>query len=297
MESKTNLTIQNPGQGKKEYFYQEGSYIGADEFSRLSPFSSRPSVSAYPDQRAITFETIDLVTVMQIINMEKKTSAIEIDIRGRTGMIYFIDGEIIHSEFDGLEGEASVSRLIHLSTGAIKVKALQARIERTIHTPFPRYIMNIMKSIDENRRDRTQAGEEYIAEVVDPAQPRPINPEVHHSIGETLKTLTQVKGYLGAVVLDAEGRELARGENNETVPVELSAPLIQYAVNVSRQMCREGGFGELEMLQFTTKKAIIFSLCQNDGDRNLTTILVTRPDANVKMATLKLKQAAEALRS
>ncbi len=102
-------------------------------------------------ERTVTFESIDLVTVMQIINMEQKTSALQIDINNKIGTIYFDEGEIVHAEYDGLEDEEAISKLITIDEGIISVKNIKGKVKRTMEIPFVQYVMNMMKIIDECR--------------------------------------------------------------------------------------------------------------------------------------------------
>ncbi|GAJ01880.1 unnamed protein product, partial [marine sediment metagenome] len=52
----------------------------------------------------------------------KKTSALEIDMEGKKGVIYFEDGEVINGEYENLVGEKAVLKLITLNRGKISVK-------------------------------------------------------------------------------------------------------------------------------------------------------------------------------
>ncbi|MCP5046351.1 MAG: response regulator [bacterium] len=101
------------------------------------------------EERTVTFERINLVTMMQIINMEKKTAALEIHGNGKSGMIYFTDGEITHAECDGREGEEAFSMLVSLKSPAISVKNSRGNVKQSMATPFQKIIMNMIRSIDE----------------------------------------------------------------------------------------------------------------------------------------------------
>ncbi|MCP5046346.1 MAG: response regulator [bacterium] len=242
-------------------------------------------------EQAVTFEGISLVTVMQIINLEKKTSALEINIEGCPGMIYFVDGEIIHAEFDDLEGKEALIRLIVLDSGVITVKNIREKIPRTIEIPFENYIMNIMKTLDERRKELGIT----MGEPDEPGDDDDQSPEVDPSIDEILKQLTEVRGYRGAAVLNAHGQLLAENSKIPGVRFNETAPVIHRTIKISKKMCKENGLGDLDMIRFYTKTGTFFSHCYKDKDSHFHTILVTKTDTNVLMAALKLEKVAKAL--
>jgi len=295
---------------------------------------------------AVTFESIDLVTVMQIINMEKKTSALEVTVDGKVGMIYFLDGEVIHSEFDGLEGEPAVLKLITFNEGVIAVKKAQGKIRRTIEIPFVQYMMNIVRTVDEMRRDmaleknredlqippapaeaQPKQDDVFIADFalideelpddrfneshVDEAPLTDASDETIHNvesgisadkeeirvpISEILDMLSDVNGYLGAGVFSPQGELLEGTTEISGIHFEQAGSLIHDALTDSKKMCREIGFGNLEMLLMYTEIGIIFAVCSDDGKMHFHTILIIKTDGNIAMAKLKMKKVVDALK-
>lgn len=102
-------------------------------------------------ETSVTFEAIDLLSVMQVINLDKIKSALQIEMDDRKGMIYFEDGEIIDAEYQDLRGEAAALKLMALREGNISVKKIKKKVERTINVPFVEFMLDIMKRIDEYR--------------------------------------------------------------------------------------------------------------------------------------------------
>ncbi len=366
---------------------------------------------------AVNFETIDLVTVMQIIHMERKTSALEIDIEGIKGTIYFVEGEIVHAEYNGLEGETAILKLITLNSGVISVKKTTGEVKQTVEVPFVQYMMNIMKTIDEVKRDRALKENTPPSPPLDPPEDVPGNTEsveftngpdlrvetqsinedtpplslpdslpeddlddfqdqddpddldtedlaleltsdmeesnpnnnrrpsemqpdnqtdheiefetsieneteteqphqskeleknetltqyetkgnskeVSVAIEEILKTLSDVKGYLGSGVFTPQGELLEGTADISGIQFEQAGSLIHDALSDSRKMTKEIGFGKLDMLQLYTEMGIIFAVCHDEADMHFHTILVIKTDGNIAMAKLKLKKAVKAL--
>jgi predicted regulator of Ras-like GTPase activity (Roadblock/LC7/MglB family)/CheY-like chemotaxis protein len=102
-------------------------------------------------EAAVTFESIDLLSVMQVINLDKKTSALHIDCDGREGVIYFVEGEIIDADYQGLSGVEAVLKLIAQRNSNISVKKIKNNVKKTIDVPFVEFMLDVTKEIDEYR--------------------------------------------------------------------------------------------------------------------------------------------------
>lgn len=238
-------------------------------------------------EKPVTFESLDLITVMQIINMERKTAALEIIIEDHRGIIFFEDGEIIHAQYSGLEGEKAVVKLIARQGGSIAVKDIRKdNIRRTMQVPFVEQIMNIMKTVDELKRDKYESDEKKTDKEKE---------EVRMAIGEVLNTLKEVSGYLGAGVFTPQGEMLEGTADISGIQFEEAGSLIHDALKDSKSMAGEIGFGNLDLLQLYTQLGIVFAKCYNQGNLHFHTILMIKNDGNIAMARLKLNKVVEAL--
>lgn len=101
----------------------------------------------------VVFESIDLLTVMQIINLERKTAAIQIEYKNKNSYIYFQDGEIVNAEFEDLDGMDAIRGLIARNKGLISIKQLKRKIKKNLSLPFNEIMMETMKEIDELRQN------------------------------------------------------------------------------------------------------------------------------------------------
>ena len=237
-------------------------------------------------EKPVTFESLDLVTVMQIINMERKTSTLEITMKEGKGHIFFENGEIIHAQYGNLEGEKAVSKLISLNEGSIAVKDIQRnKIKRTMGLPFVEQIMNIMKTIDEKKRDQKKRSEHK------PTKEK----ETRMPFGEKLSILKEVNGYLGAGVFTPQGEMLEGASDISGIKFEEAGALIHDTLKNSKAMSKEIGFGILDMIQLHTPAGIVFAKCCQERNLHFHTILVIKTDGNITMARLKLNQVVELL--
>jgi hypothetical protein len=217
---------------------------------------------------------------------------LQIDIDDKKGMIYFIEGEIVHAEYDGLEGENAVLKLITIDKGIISVMKVDEMVKHTMEIPFVQYLMNIMKTVDELRRDRQVKQAQQKKEVKKSNK----NTEETMAIEEILKMLTEVNGYLGAGVFTPQGEILEGSTDISGIHFEEAGSVIHDTLSNSKTMSRNVGFGKLDMLQLYSEMGVVFAKCYNDGKVHFHTIMVIKNDGNLAMAKLKLEKTVEALK-
>lgn len=97
-----------------------------------------------------TIHSIDLTSLLQMINLEKKTVTVGIESDYEKGFLYFDKGEIVHAECGVLIGEDAAFHLIRMNKGRFSLVKAETGIPKTIDTPFLVLVMNVMKKIDEN---------------------------------------------------------------------------------------------------------------------------------------------------
>ncbi len=101
-----------------------------------------------------TIDSINLTSILQMINLEKKSLVVRIEIENSEGFLYFSQGEMVHAEYKGLEGEEATLHLVKLNKGRFSLLKSDKKFSHTINTPFLALMINIMKVIDESSRDQ-----------------------------------------------------------------------------------------------------------------------------------------------
>jgi DNA-binding response OmpR family regulator/roadblock/LC7 domain-containing protein len=264
-----------------------------DIFSK--PFNvewfKRKLIDFFSKEEEVTFESIDLVTVMQVINLEKKTSAVQITVDEDKGFIYFEEGEIISAEFRGLRDEAAIREVLNFNKGQITIKKIKNRIKKTIRKPFVELLMDLTRRIDEIRKNHEETfGIEEETQAED-------THKISHKtrITQKLAHLHDVSGYLAAGVFTPQG-EFVDGESEFSgIDFKLAGSLVNDTMLNARAMTLEVGFGETSMIQLDTCVGFVFCKCYNDGKRHFHTLLVIKNDGNVAMAKVKLIKTVEEL--
>ena len=167
----------------------------------------------------LVFDSIELISVLQVINIDKKSAVLQIENNGSRGVIYFKDGDIINGEYNGSTGEEAVTRLLELTPSNISVKNLQEKIKPEISLPFTELIMNTLKKIDEKKKkQKNENKEESISDLFLPEDdlagpedsiledPRINKEEKMSTMGDMLTILNnEVNGLKAASIFGKDG--------------------------------------------------------------------------------------------
>jgi len=95
--------------------------------------------------------SIELTSVLQLINMDKKTIALEIEKNHRRGCIYFEKGEIIHAELENISGIDAFFNIVKLNPKTFSIKQLKKISKKTINDKFMELMLKIAVFIDEDK--------------------------------------------------------------------------------------------------------------------------------------------------
>jgi CheY-like chemotaxis protein/roadblock/LC7 domain-containing protein len=268
------------------------SFGNIDIFSK--PFNvewfRKKLIDFFSKEEEVSFESIDLVTVMQVINLEKSTSAVQVEIAGESGFIYFEAGEIISASFRGMRDEDAIRELLSFEKTQISIKKVKDKVKKTIRKPFVELLMELTAKIDESRKEEEESF--VIAE-----KPVKETKETKYktAIKEKLAILKEVSGYLAAGVFTPQGELLEGDIEFSGVDFKEAGSMVNDTMLNARIMSLEAGFGEANMIQIDTYVGYVFCKCYNDGKRHFHTVMIVKNDGNVAMAKVKLMKTIEAL--
>ncbi len=109
---------------------------------KILEYFSDPGVSG-------TIESIDLTSLFQMVNLEKKSVTVKIEHQDNIGFIYFEKGEIIHAEYSEFEGLEAAKFIIAMNKGKFSISKNGEVVPRSIDVPFVALMMDSMKLSDE----------------------------------------------------------------------------------------------------------------------------------------------------
>ncbi|HET9953208.1 MAG TPA: response regulator [Polyangiaceae bacterium] len=92
---------------------------------------------------------ITLLDVLQMFHFGRRSISVQLS-GARSGAVHLFEGEIIHAETAGLQGEIALRALLARQRGIVKTGPLQASIERSITRPFDSLVLDSLRENDEN---------------------------------------------------------------------------------------------------------------------------------------------------
>ncbi|MCB0832501.1 MAG: DUF4388 domain-containing protein [Bacteroidetes bacterium] len=100
---------------------------------------------------------LKLANIVQLNCMEKNEACFTLDLRKMSGKIYFAEGNIVHAEYGGDEGEEAVYRILQIKEGPFKVENDVPPPKRTITVPWSNLLMEGLRRIDEAQEAKGDA--------------------------------------------------------------------------------------------------------------------------------------------
>lgn len=149
---------------------------------------------------------MSLASIVQINCEERNQAQLLLNYQGRSGVIYFNDGEMIHAEANGKTGEEAVYELLSWEDGAFLVKMGVQPSLRTIITPWSGVLLEGMRRIDEATAGWSFEGEDDLFEDSTPEE----------SISDRIvKAIGGIKGVISNLILSLDGTLIAQDNCNE----------------------------------------------------------------------------------
>lgn len=97
-------------------------------------------------------EDFDLTDVLQLIHLGKKNGALEIEVEGDRGEIYFESGKVLYAKTKKKMGEDSIHEILRWSEGKFLFSPEKTAPERKMNIPIQNLILDAAKQIDEWKR-------------------------------------------------------------------------------------------------------------------------------------------------
>jgi DNA-binding response OmpR family regulator len=234
------------------------------------------------DRGYVNFESIDIISVMQILNIERKTSMLKVKTNDGIGHIYFENGEIINAKYKTFDGEEAVIKLIANNIGVLSVKPTRRKVKKTMEISFVKYMMEIMQTIDE-LRTREGLPQEAIND---------LTKELKNSIRvrEPFQHLKEIDGFLDACIFTEDGEVVVRVSISSEINLDETVSFVHDILYNTKEMIQAIGLGGLETLQFNTRKGIIVTKYFESRNIPLFALMFLTPYSDVEEAKTELNR-------
>lgn len=143
-----------------------------------------------------SLKELGLTNIIQINCTEMNTATVSLTYQGKTGIICFADGAIVHAAVGDVVGEEAVYELLSWPDGSFVVEAGTIPSERTVSTSWNSLLLEGLRRMDEE-----QASVERPAEVAH-AMELPAAADEMATLAHELKN---VMGVEGSVIISRDG--------------------------------------------------------------------------------------------
>ncbi|MFQ5946317.1 MAG: DUF4388 domain-containing protein [Anaerolineae bacterium] len=176
---------------------------------------------------------ISLASLIQLNCSEGNTARLRLRHEGRTGVVFFHKGEIVHASYGDLLGERAIYKLLRASEGPFRVEHDATTSERTVRQPGTAILMEGMRRIDEGGR---QPGSQLDA---------------------SAQTLRAIPGATGAVLISSDGVVLAEATEGEA---EKEGAVAAFVGNAAQQIGSALGLSRFDWGVVTSTKDRVLTL-------------------------------------
>jgi len=221
----------------------------------------------------IRFDSINLLSVLQIINVEKKTIRINIEYNGNKGLIYTSEGEIIDAKFSDLTGLKALKKMINFK--AIDISLLELRnevIKRTIDIPFEELIFKIVKSLDEEEAKQVNLKEEWMFE-------------------NTFDDFESISGFIAGGIYDGTGKILASTSKSKNLNIDDVGVQAIKLYKAAKEVCSSMNIGTTNFIETHTDEYTFIHTCIVPGKGAVGILL--KKDGNIGMTRFQMKELVE----
>ncbi len=112
--------------------------------------SQRPANTSSGFQGSIG--SLPLVDLLQVWAMNRLSGLVTVTFGGRSGRLYFVEGEIVHADVNGVTGEIAVRVILGWPEGTFEMAPNTTTMERSIHKSLSHLLLDAHRELDESRR-------------------------------------------------------------------------------------------------------------------------------------------------
>lgn len=145
---------------------------------------------------------LPLVDLLQVWALNRFSGLVTVQYQGRTGHLYFVDGEIVHAEGNGLTGEPAVRLILGWPEGQFDLAPNTTTLKRTIEKSVSHLILDAHRQLDEVRR---------VGGVPPPAAPPATAPGTGPARPGVLDQIRALRGVRHVVRFGDDGRPAGGG--------------------------------------------------------------------------------------
>jgi hypothetical protein len=151
--------------------------------------------------------SLPLVDLLQVWSLNRFSGLVAVATRAQAGNLHFVEGEIVHAEAGGLEGEPAVRVILAWTDITFESFPNTTTLKRTIQKRVSHLLLDVHRVLDEARRTPASTPGEARTAVVAGVTPHAATSPG----GNVIEQLRALRGVTGLVRFGADGRPTGAG--------------------------------------------------------------------------------------
>ncbi len=250
---------------------------------------------------------IALPTLLQMIELDRKTCTLQVRSKGQVGLLHFNRGQLVDAEAGALEGDAAALVLVCWDRPEIEIVGGRVTRRKRISMSLAELLLEAFRQSDESARsaDGIEMAASNAADVRRVRAPLEVNLNEEGSMAamDKLKELTGIEGFAGAAVYTPTGESLAILPGDIQHLKEVGVLANNVLLNAQKASI-EMGTGRGQQVHVEAEKAHIFARCLNEGTdptksqpgkAHIHLVLVLKSDASIGLAKMRVNAVIERL--
>jgi predicted regulator of Ras-like GTPase activity (Roadblock/LC7/MglB family)/CheY-like chemotaxis protein len=258
---------------------------------------------------------IQLVDIVQVNNLSKATNALRVNADGREGIIYFLDGDIVHAIYDDLVGENAFYKLMSFQGGKIDTFYPDKFPESTISRPVDSLLLkstllsdetaenvDYLKELDLKQPAMETEGENGPPAAIYESESDPMHDDLYHTeinneekegemekLKELLNVFTNIPGVNTACLVGRDGF-LLHSVALSGVDAEMIGAIASNGFGASEAMGKQLDKGSMSMTMVEYENGpVMFAPVGTEAFL----VIVADREANLGMIRLKIKKHSQ----
>ncbi len=258
---------------------------------------------------------ISLATLLQMVELDRKTCTVTVSAGDRRGALLFRLGQLLDASAGPLRGDDAAMEILGWDSVAIELTPGAAKRDKVVTLPLSELLMEAFRRRDEAGRKAPPRPHDSETTVFTPLDEHleedsslthaapPTKEKDPMSAQDKLKELTTIEGFSGAAVYTPTGEALATVPGDVANIKEVGVLCNAVLLNAQKSSI-EMGTGRGQQVHVEAEKAHLLARCVNEGTDPLRSqpgkahihvVVVLKSDASIGLAKMRLNGVAEKL--
>ncbi len=236
---------------------------------------------------------LSLVDMLQMFNYGRRS--VTVNVAGQNpGRLCLRDGQIIHVEHQGLDGEAALRSLLAMPTGSLSTSALVDTTTQSVTRDFREVLLDALRAMDEASAGGDEPDLDHLLDEPEADEPAVAAAPASAVSAQVIERVRAIDGYIAACLVQSESGGVL-GYDGELDLRPAAAPTAE-ALRLKQQSIIAMGLDDAaEDILITSTHQYHLLRFSHSGEPTFVYLVLDRSQANPALAKLALASAVRAV--